>query len=156
MPVDLLSYVGAPSGYSLWWLVLAALIIVVIAGFYVGVVVWTLPPQRLRDSRFFGNWHRKLLVRKFSATIDSITAQYRDGAISAAHACERYNRTLRSFLRLATGAPAAYIHVEVFEGPLEPAAELIAALNAGRFAPNVDVAVDEFGYAVKEMVRTWS
>ncbi|MCH9761750.1 MAG: hypothetical protein K0U75_14030 [Actinomycetia bacterium] len=156
MSIDLLSYVGAPSGYSLWWLVLAVLIIVVIAGFYVGVAVWTLPPERLRNHRFFGGWHRKLMARKFSATIDTITAQYRDGAISAAQACERYNRTLRSFLRLATGAPAAYMHVEEFKGPLEPAAELITALNEGRFSPTADVAVDEYGRAVREVVCTWS
>ena len=50
MPVDdLLRHVIGPTPYSLWWLWLAVLLLLVLILWYAGVFLLTMPNRRLRD-----------------------------------------------------------------------------------------------------------
>lgn len=157
MPTDLLRYISGPTPYPLWWAAIAALLVAAVIGWYAAVFVWTLPPTTLRKTRVVSMLHRKLLARRFVRTIAATTSGYRAGVITPARACADYSRTLRSFLQVATGRRAQYMHTaELAGGPLAPAAPLIAALNDARFTPTAHVDVERFGVAVQEMIRSWT
>ncbi|UMB71017.1 hypothetical protein [Mycobacterium paraterrae] len=157
MQTDLLRYISGPRPFSVWWTVVAAALIAVLAGWYVGVYVWTMPPARLRTLRGVSTLHRRLLARRFARSVAATTTTYRSGAITAVQACAGYSHTLRSFLNLATGQRAQYMHTaDLAGGVLAPAAPLIAALNDARFTPLARVDVERFGASVEEMIRSWT
>ncbi|PBA69011.1 hypothetical protein [Mycobacterium avium] len=157
MPTDLLRYVSGPLPYAMWTTVLAVLLMAALAAWYVGVYVWTMPPARLRNIRGVALLHRRLVARRFARSVAATTNVYRSGAITAVQACAGYSRTLRSFLNVATGHRAQYMHTaDLAGGPLAPAAPLIAALNDARFAPPTRVDVERFGASVEEMIRSWT
>lgn len=157
MQTDLLRYVSGPTPFALWWTVIAALLVVVLVAWYVGVYVWTMPPVRLRNIRGVSMLHRRLVARRFARSVAATTDIYHSGAITAVQACAGYSRTLRSFLNVATGHRAQYMHTaDLAGGPLAPAAPLIAALNDARFSPPAQVDVERFGASVEEMIRSWT
>lgn len=157
MPTDLLRYISGPTAYPLWWAVIAALLIAALIGWYTTVYVWTLPPTTLRKIRGLSILHRRLLARRFSRAITATTSSYRAGAITPAQACAAYSRTLRSYLHVATGQRAQYMHTdELAESTLAPAAPLIAALNDARFTAAARIDVERFSAAVEEMIRSWT
>ena len=157
MPTDLLRYISGPTPYPLWWAAIASLLIAAMIGWYAVVYVWTLPPRTLRGIRVVSTLHRRLLARRFARAVTTTTNSYRAGAITPAQACAGYGRTLRSFLYVATGQRAQYMHTEELAGgTLAPAAPLIAALNDARFSPAARVDVERFGVAVEEMIRSWT
>jgi hypothetical protein len=156
MPTDLLRYVLGPAPYSLYWAVIAAVLIAALIGWYVAVYVWTLPPSTLRKIRLVSTLHRRLLARRFARTVAATTTDYRAGVLSAPQACAGYSYTLRSFLHAATGQRAQYMHTpDLAGGTLAPAAPLIAALNDARFTKAARVDVERFGASVEEMIRSW-
>jgi hypothetical protein len=157
MPTDLLRYVSGPTPYAVLWAVLAGIGILTVIAWYAGVYTWTLPPATLRNLRGISLLHRRLLARRFCRTIAATTNHYRAGAITAAQACAGYSRTLRSFLHLATGQRAQYMHAtDLAAGSLAPAAPLIAALNDARFTPAARADVERLGASVEEMIRSWT
>ncbi|WIM89828.1 hypothetical protein PT015_10595 [Candidatus Mycobacterium wuenschmannii] len=157
MQTDLLRYISGPSPFALWWLVIAAALIIVLAAWYAGVFMWTMPPARLRAMRGISTLHRRLLARRFARSVAATTNAYRSGAITAVQACAGYSRTLRSFLNVTTGQRAQYMHVDDLSGgALAPAAPLIAALNEARFTPLARVEVERFGTTVEELIRSWT
>lgn len=157
MQTDLLRYVSGPSPFSLAWMVIAALLIAALIGWYVAVYVWTMPPTTLRKIRGVSMLHRRLLARRFARTVAATTNTYRAGAISEVQACAGYSRTLRSFLNVSTGQRAQYMHTaDLAGGALAPAAPLIAALNDARFTPMASVDVEQIGASVEEMIRSWT
>jgi hypothetical protein len=157
MPTDLLRYISGPTPYALWWAVIAAALIAALIGWYAAVYVWTLPPATLRKIRGVSMLHRRLVARRFARAVSATTGSYRAGAMTPAQACAAYSRTLRSFLNVATGQRAQYMHTEdLAGGMLAPAAPLISALNDARFTPAARVDVERFGVAVEEMIRSWT
>ncbi|GAB5005848.1 hypothetical protein MAHJHV63_53310 [Mycobacterium avium subsp. hominissuis] len=157
MPTDLLRYISGPTPYPMLWALIAAALITALIGWYAGVYVWTLSPTTLRKIRGLSILHRRLLARRFARSVTATTSRYRAGSITPAQACTAYSRTLRSFLHVATGQRAQYMHTEdLAGGALAPAAPLIAALNDARFTPTAHVDVERFDLAVKEMIRSWT
>ena len=157
MPTDLLRYISGPTPYAVWGIVVAVLLGAALIGWYVTVYVWTLPPATLRHMRWISVLHRRLLARRFARSIAATTHHYRAGGITAAQACAGYSRTLRSFLHLATGQRAQYMHTpDIASGALAPAAPLIGALNDARFTPMARVDVERFGASAEELIRSWT
>jgi hypothetical protein len=157
MQTDLLRYVSGPTPFSLCWLVIAALLMAALVGWYVAVYVWTMPPATLRKIRGVSMLHRRLLARRFVRTVAATTNTYRAGAITEVQACAGYSRTLRSFLNVATGQRAQYMHTaDLAAGSLAPAAPLIAALNDARFTPLARVEVERIAVSVEELIRSWT
>lgn len=157
MPVDLLRYVSGPIPYSPWWLWLGVFMSVIVIVWYTGVFVWTLPSHRLRGIPVVRSLHGKLLRRRFTRTIRSVDRQYRAGELSAAQACARMSRTLRSFLHQATGTRAQYMHIDdIAASPLAKSAPLFSELNDAQFNTTSNVNVSHVGSAAEELIRTWT
>jgi hypothetical protein len=157
VPDDLLRYVSGPMPYSPWWLWLGLLLLVIVTVWCAGVFVWTLPSHRLRRIPVVRTLHATLLRRRFTRTIRSVDRQYRAGELSAAQACARMSRTLRSFLHQATGTRAQYMHVtNITASPLAKAAPLFAELNDAQFNTTSHVNVSHVGSAAEELIRTWT
>jgi hypothetical protein len=157
VPVDLLRYVSGPIPYSPWWLWLGVFVFVIVIVWYTGVFVWTLPSHRLRGIPVVRSLHGKLLRRRFTRTIRSVDRQYRAGELSAAQACARMSRTLRSFLHQATGTRAQYMHIDdIAASPLAKSAPLFSELNDAQFNTTSNVNVSHVGSAAEELIRTWT
>lgn len=158
MPVDdLLRFVYAPLPFPIWWFVAGVLVVGVVIVWYVAVFVWTLPPQRLRRTPILRVVHAALLRRRFSRSIRRTCTEYQEGALSTAQACAVLSRTVRSFLFVATGARAQYLHVsEVSSGDLASAGPLLAALGDAQFRRAATVDVAALGDSAGELVRQWT
>jgi hypothetical protein len=157
VPDDLLRFVSGPSPYAAWWLWLGLALLAVVIAWCIGVFTWTLPADRLRSLPWIRSVHSKLLRRKFARTIRSIGARYRGGELSAPQASHQMSRALRSFLNLATGTRAQYMHVEdIRSSDIAEAAPLIEALNDARFNTASPVEISRVGSAAEELIRSWA
>jgi hypothetical protein len=157
MPGNLLRYLGGPSGFSSWWLVLAGLFALAIIGWYTAVFVWTMPATRLRRIPALRDLHARLLRRRFTRTVRDICDHHRAGGLSDCQAAGAISRTLRSFLHVRTGARTHYMHVDDIaeHTDLAPAAPVFAALNDAQFSTTrADVPL--LGHAVEGVIRTWN
>lgn len=157
MPGDLLRYLGGPTGFPGWWWLIAAGCLTVVAGWFVGLYLWTLPPQRLRRTPILRAVHRRLLRRRFTRAITRALEGHHAGRLSAPHAAALMNRTLRSFLHLATGAPAQYLHIDTISASTElrRAATVLGALNDAQFSPD-PVDVRQVAAHTEQVIRTWT
>lgn len=156
MPDDLLEFVSGPTPYSVWWLWLGVALLLIVVGWFAGVIVWTLPSSRLRSMRGVRSLHARLLRRRFARSMRDTGARYRAGELSANEAGARMSRTLRSFLHQATGAPAQYMHVDAIRhGDLAAAAPLFSALNDAQFNSVSPVDVGEVGETAEELILSW-
>ena len=157
MPDDVLQFVIGPSPYAASWLWFGLALLIVVIAWYAGVLIWTLPADRLRSIPWIRSVHSKLLRRRFSRAIRSIEARYRAGELTAAQAGHQMSRTLRSFLHQATGTRAQYMHVEhIGSSELAEAAPLFAALNDAQFNTASPVDVSEVGATAEELIRSWA
>ena len=72
MPHDYLKWVVAPLPYSVLWLVLGVIMILLVVGWCVGIFVWTMPVEKLRSIPVVRDIAAWVLRRKFSAAIDTV------------------------------------------------------------------------------------
>jgi hypothetical protein len=157
VPDDLLRFVGGPSPYSSWWLWIALALLLAVIAWCAGVLVWTLPAERLRKLPVVRTAHAKLLRRRFARTIRSIDERHRVGDLSAAEASAQMSRAMRSFLHQATGTRAQYMHVdEIRSSDLAEAAPLFSALNDAQFNATSPVEVSKVGATAEELIRSWA
>ncbi|WP_123029530.1 hypothetical protein [Mycolicibacterium stellerae] len=157
MPDDVLQFVIGPSPYAASWLWIGLALLTVVVIWYVAVIVWTLPADRLRSIPLIRSVHSKLLRRRFSRAIRAIDERYRAGELTTPAAGRQMSRTLRSFLHQATGTRAQYMHVEpISSSELAEAAPLFAALNDAQFNSASLVDVSEVGSTAQELIRSWA
>lgn len=157
MPGDLLRYLSGPAGFAWWWWLVAALCAATIVGWYGAVYVWTLPPARLRRTPVIAGVHSWLLRRRFTHAIATTAGLHRAGQLSRQQAAAQMSRTLRSFVHLATGASAQYMHIGALTADADtaPAAAVFAALNDAQFSTE-PVDVQQVAHRVREVIYTWS
>jgi hypothetical protein len=154
---DLLRFIGGPLPLSAWWPVLGVLLLLIVILWYATILVWTLPPARLRRIPVVKDIHARVNRRRFARAIRKIGAQYRDGVLTPAQAGARISRTLRSFVYVATGIRAQYMHVEQFGGGrLAPVAPLLEGLNDAQFNPGARVDVAALGHSAEELIASWN
>jgi hypothetical protein len=153
---DLLRFVGGPLPYSTGWLLLAAVLAVTVLLWWTAVVLWTLPPDRLRRIPVVRDVHRRLTQRRFLRSARAITERHRRGELSAAEAGAELARVVRSFLSVRTGIAAQYLHTgDIAGGDLAHAAPLLERIDDVRFNADSDVDVGELGAATEELMTTW-
>jgi hypothetical protein len=154
---DLLRFIGGPLPFSAWWLVLGILLLLIVISWYATVFVWTLPPARLRRMPVIKNIHARLNRRRFARAVRKIGAQYRDGVLTPAQAGAQISRTLRSFVYVATGTRAQYMHVGQFTGGrLAPVVPLLEGLNDAQFNPEAQADVVALGHSAEELIAAWN
>jgi uncharacterized protein YjiS (DUF1127 family) len=154
---DLLRFVGGPLQFSGWWMALGIFLLAAIIGWAAGVFVWTLPPARLRRIPVIRSIHAWVNRRRFVRAIRNIAAHYRDGGLTPAQASAAISRTLRSFLYVATGVRAQYLHVgQIAGGRLDAVAPLLDDLNQAQFNPEARVDVVALGRSAEELIYSWN
>jgi hypothetical protein len=138
---ELLRFVGGPLPYSTGWLLLGVILVVGVIVWWTTVLLWTMPPARLRRIPVVRDLHRWLTRRRFVRSVRRIADRYRDATLSPAQAGAGLGRVLRSFLFVRTGVPAQYLHTgEIAHGDLARAAPLLEQIDDVQF--NADSAVD--------------
>lgn len=157
MQDDLLEFVSGPPGYSLAWLWLGLALFVVVIGWYVMVLVMTMPSDRLRRIPGVDDMHGRLLRHRFAKTVKSITERHRTGELSAERASAELSCTLRSFLHQATGARAQYMQLRaIAASDLAPAAPILEALGSAQFDRGSTSDVGRLGDETEALIRSWS
>ena len=146
MAGDSLKWIVAPLPYSVFWAVLGVLLILLVVGWFVGVLVWTLPVERLRTIPVLRDISARVLQRKFSAAVGRVDERYRAGELNSRQAYAEMSRILRNFVYDRTGVRAQYMALgEVAHSSAAAAAPVVSALYARQFdlgdRPDVAVAV---------------
>lgn len=154
---DLLRFIGGPMAPSMWWLVLAAVIVAVVVSWYVGLWVWTLPTHRLRTIPLVRDWHARLIRRRFAHAIDEATVRYGRRELNRESVATAYNHTLRSFLYLRTGVYAKNLLTDhLAQGELSDAVPLLTLLHDAQFNPDSRADVLALGRSAKELIHAWT
>lgn len=158
MPADdLLRFIGAPLPFPVWWRVLGALLILAVIGWYSTVFVWTLPPSTLRRLPGIRAIHGWINRRRFVRTIRAIDARFRDGGLTSVQAGAQISSAVRSFLYVATGVRAQYLHIEqLADGRLAAAVPLLDRCNEAQFNPEAQVDVTALGRSAEELISSWT
>lgn len=154
---DLLRFIGAPLSPSWWWIVLAAVLLTIATAWVLALIVWTLPPQRLRTIPLVRDIHRRLTQRRFIRAIDETTSAHQQRALSAPQAVAAYSRALRTFLFMRTGVNARYLHLDdIRDGALAPAVPLLRQFHDAQFNTGTRADVDGLGRSAEELIRSWT
>ena len=157
MAGDSLKWIVAPLPYSIWWVVLAVLLILSTIGWFVGVLVWTLPVARLQTIPVLRDISARVLARKFSAAVGRVDERYRAGELSARQAYTEMSRILRNFVYYRTGVRAQYMALgEVAHSSAAAAAPLVSALYARQFELMEDPNVAATAAQVRSAIQSWS
>ncbi|MEH3139487.1 MAG: hypothetical protein PGN37_04750 [Mycobacterium kyogaense] len=156
---DLLRFLGGPLPLSWWWSLLPVVLVVLVALWVVGVLLWTLPPHRLRRIPVLRSIHGALVRRSFLRSIRTTTRKVRERALTPLEASTAYDRTLRSFLFVHTGVRAQYLHLsdlEVTDNSLGRAIPLLTALDDVRFNAQSRSDVVALGHQAERLVSSWT
>jgi hypothetical protein len=157
VPGELLRYLGGPDPYSAWWLAGGVAIAAAIMIWCAGVLVWTMPAQRLRRIPLIRTLHARLVRRKFTGSIRAARDGYRTGQLSAAQCAAAMRGTLRGFLAVTTGDRAHFMHVADMEtSDLASVAPMFSALNDAQFNTGSRIDVDGVGHQAEELIRSWN
>lgn len=157
MSDELVRFVIGPTPYSSWWLWLAVLLLFVLIGWYVTVVVWTMPGRRISGLPVIGAARSELVRRRSARAVRAIGERYRAGELEAAPAAAAVSRELRAFLRTATGARAEYMQVDaIAASELAPAAPVLMSLIDAQFNADSVVDVGSLSDSAEELIHTWN
>jgi hypothetical protein len=77
--------------------------------------------------------------------------------VAPAQASASISRALRSFLYVATGIKAQYMHVEqLADGPLGTAVPVLMGLNEAQFNPEGRADVGALARSAEELISSWN
>jgi hypothetical protein len=95
--------------------------------------------------------------RRFVRLVRNIDARYRDGGVAPAQASASMSRALRSFLYVATGIKAQYMHIEqLADGPLGMAVPVLIGLNEAQFNPEGRADLGALARSAEELISSWN
>lgn len=157
MSDELVSFVIGPTPYSSWWVWLAALMLLVLIGWYAAVFVFTMPGRRIRGLPVIGAARSELIKRRSARAVRAIGERYRAGELAAAPAAAAVSREVRAFLHAATGVRAEYMQVDdIADGELASAAPVLAELVDAQFNADTIVDVGAASDSAEELIHSWS
>ena len=157
MSDELVGFVIGPTPYSSWWVWLAALMLLVLIGWYAAVFVFTMPGRRIRGLPVIGAARSELIKRRSARAVRAIGERYRAGELAAAPAAAAVSREVRAFLHAATGVRAEYMQVDdIADGELASAAPVLAELIDAQFNADTIVDVGAASDSAEELIHSWS
>ncbi|MGP4055606.1 hypothetical protein ACTWP6_12405 [Mycobacterium sp. 4D054] len=157
MPDDLLEFVSGPPPFSILWLWLGLVLLLLVFGWYTAVLIATMPSQSLRGIPGVRALHARVLRQRFAHSARAVTRRHRAGELSTEQAGAALSRTLRSFLHQATGVPAQFMQLRaVAAGDLAAAAPVLEALGEAQFDKASTADVGRLGEQTEELIRSWS
>ena len=98
---DLVDFLFAPMAYSVWWVIGAVLIVLLIAAWVVGVFVWTLPIEVLRRIPVIRNVAFRVLRFKFARSLVKVADRHHQGRL------DTRRRSMRSAESSGFSSPTA-------------------------------------------------
>lgn len=141
----------------MFWLVVGVLLVLAVVGWFAGVVVWTLPAERLRTIPVIRDIFARVLQRKFSAAVGRVDSRYQAGELTARQAYAEMSRIVRNFVYYRTGVRAQYMALgEVADSSAAAVAPVVSALYSRQFEPVEDHGVTVAAAQVRSAIRSWS
>ena len=158
MPDDLPDRVIGPTAYSSAWWWLAVALSVALTAWYAGVLLWTMPGRRLRNTRVIGGLRDGIVRHRYARAVRDIGVRYRAGELEAVAAAAALSGELRGFLHSATGVRAEYMQLDDIadDGVLAPAAPIFGELGDAQFNDESHVDVGMVSTAAEELIRSWT
>jgi len=157
VPNDYLKWIVAPLPYSVMWLVVGIVLVLLVIGWCIGIFVWTLPVEKLRTIPVIRHITARLLRYKFSAAIDTVRTNHNAGKLNSRQAHGAMSRILRTFIYLRTGVRAPYMSLaEVAHSGAAEAAPVVAQLYSGQFEVGEDANVTATAAAVRSVIQSWN
>lgn len=155
--VDWAPFLFGPMTYSSWWLIAATLLLMLIAVWFVGVLVWTLPIETLREIPVVRTLTYRVLRFKFSRSLAAVARRHSDGTLDTRTAFHEISRLFRTFITYRTGFAAKEMTAtDIAVSPLAPAALPVLALTyPGQFEVADPRAVDAAVDAARKAVAEW-
>lgn len=155
---DAVEFLFPPMPYSVWWVIGAALLVLLIIGWIVGVIVWTLPIEVLRRIPVIRDISYRVLRFKFSRSLTRIEQLHREGRLSTRDAFHEISRIFRNFIDFRTGFQARRMTAtDVAHSPLAgPALNVLAMTYTGQFDEADPRSVPGVVDAARTAVLTWA
>lgn len=146
-----------PPQYSIAWLILAVLCIIVIAALLLAVLRLT---RRAVEKRAVAHQPTDAdgLKAEYLRAANAIQHRFDAGDIDARTAHRELSRTMRSFVRRTTGLDVTSQDLVTLRADQRTRAvgELMASLQEPEFARSSDVAIQESLRRAREVIRAWS
>ena len=156
MPDDLIDHVVGPTPYSSWWFWLALLLSVIVIAWYAGVLLVTMPDQRIRRLPLVGVARDRMIRHRCARAVHTIGARYLAGELAASSAAAAISGELRRFLRQATGVRAEYMQLhDIADSEISSTTGVFAGLIDVQFNPESELDVSRLGRDAEELIRSW-
>lgn len=154
---DIVDFLFAPMPYSVWWMMGAVLVVVLVVAWIAAVVVWTLPFEVLRGIPVIRTLAFKVLRFKFTRALDRVDRRHRDGELETRAAYHELSRIFRRYLAFRTGvATRGMTFADIGNSPLHPALPAMRLIYPGQFDIADPYAVSAAVQAAKTAVATWN
>ena len=155
---DAIDFLFPPMAYPVWWVIGAAFLVVLVIGWIVGVIVWTLPIEVLRRIPVIRDISYKVLRFKFSRSLTKVEQQHREGQLSTRDAFHEISRIFRNFIVFRTGFQARRMTAtDVAYSPLAGSAlNVLAMTYPGQFHEVDPQSVPDVVQAARTAVLTWA
>ena len=148
--LNYLDFLFGPADYSLWWVIGAVLMVLLVIGWVAGVFVWTMPMERLRGIPVVRNIAFRVLAFKFRRSLAKVEQQHQARALTTREAFHQISRIFRLFIAFRTGYTAREMTAtDVANSPLAASALTVLTMTyPGQFddadprtvAPTVEAA----------------
>lgn len=156
--VSYLDFLFPPTPYPVWWVVGAVLVLLVVVGWIVGVLLWTLPVEVLRDIPVLRSVTYRVLGFKFSRALAGVAQRHHAGQLETREAFHEISRIFRAYVTFRTGYSAREMTAtDIANSPLgDRALDVLRMTYPGQFEAadprGVDLAVD----AARRAVAAWT
>lgn len=156
--IDPVEFLFPPDHYPVWWLVAAVFVVLAIIGWVAGVLIWTLPVEKLRKIAGISSVTNTVLARKFTRSLDRVQEQHRAGALPSREACHEISRIFRQYMAFRTGYTAREMNLsDLANTPLAAQAHrVLQTTYLGQFNVADPRLVDAAADAAKSAVAAWA
>ncbi|MFE5775470.1 MULTISPECIES: hypothetical protein [Brachybacterium] len=146
-----------PPQYSIAWLILAVLCVIVIVAIIVGVLRISRAVVSRRAYRERPD-EPESLKAEFLRSVNDIAARHEDGAIDERTGHLELTAVMRRFVRRTTGhdVTSQDVGTLIADPRTRDVGELIARLYEPDFAPASDVDLEGSVHRAREVIRRWS
>jgi hypothetical protein len=153
-----LDFLFAPMAYSVWWVIGAVLVVLLVVGWVIGVLVWTLPVEVLRGIPVIRNLTYRVLKFKFQRSLAKVAEEHRLGHLETREAYHEISRIFRLFITFRTGFKAREMTVtDMANSPLAgPAVNVLSMTYPGQFDEADPRSVAPAVAAARTAVASWA
>jgi hypothetical protein len=147
-----------PVQYSILWMLLGLLILLVVIGWYVFVFVFNRRrPQPYASDPLPGIPHQGTALRDtYLSLVDDIATAHAAGELDFREAHQRLSLVVREFAAQARGVRAQYMTLEDLRAtPLAPLSATVGEIYPGAFSGDDTGSFDAAADRARRLVREW-